>query len=296
MDFKETMLNKRLWTACITPFDSSGTEVDYTSLEKLLRLQAKSELGVVLFGSTGEGLSLSDQEKRKILQFVIDLKLDLPIICGVSSHNLPQALEWIDFCNNFPIAGYLIPTPLYTKPGVIGQTLWFEKLLDKALHKVMLYNIPSRTGVKLYTETVKNLKDNDKVTAIKECSGTFETMMEYQIAAPEIKIFCGDDGLLPSMMLAGAFGLVSVASNVWPKETKSYFDACYGRQSLKTVDLAVWWQATKALFSATNPIPLKALMLDAGLIEHATVRLPLSVEDFKNLHELHELHKQIITL
>ena len=146
-----------LYTALITPFDISGENIDYKSLENLVRMQEHAQNGIVLLGSTGEGLSLCDHERRKLVEFVISLKPRTQILVGVPSFNLPAALSWLDFCRNLPLDGYLMATPMYTKPGALGQSAWFEKLLNHAAHKVMLYNIPGRSGVKLHPEAVKHL-------------------------------------------------------------------------------------------------------------------------------------------
>ncbi len=215
-----------LWTACVTPFSYNGDSIDYNSLQRLLTIQAEAENGVVLLGSTGESLSLTDSEKRTLVEFVCKLKLSTKIIIGVPGVNLYQTLEWLDFCKDMPIHGYLITTPIYAKPGIMGQTLWFEKLLEKAHVPAMFYNIPSRAGVSLHTETVRNLSSHKKFWAIKDSSGTVGTLAQYKKVAPNIEVFCGDDNMMPDMAAKGATGLVSVASNVWPHVAHKYVKQC----------------------------------------------------------------------
>lgn len=270
------MLQQILWTACVTPFIIDGSAVDYNNLENLLRLQAEAGNGVVLLGSTGEALSLTDQERKKIVEFACQLNLPLPILVGVPSHNLYAALDWLDFCRSLPLAGYLMTTPIYTKPGIIGQTKWFETLLNKAAHPAMLYNIPSRAAVRLYTEVIANLKDHPNLKAIKDCSGTPDSALEYKLAAPAVAVYCGDDYMMPATAAVGATGLVSIAANVWPKQTRQYVQRCLQGDY---ADAKIWWQTGKALFSASNPIPVKALMKDVQLLNSDAVRLPLSLED-----------------
>ncbi|WP_341808593.1 4-hydroxy-tetrahydrodipicolinate synthase [Wolbachia endosymbiont (group E) of Neria commutata] len=280
-----------LWTACVTPFSHNGDSIDYKSLKHLLIMQAEASNGVVLLGSTGEGLSLIESEKRSLVEFVCKLKLNTKIIVGVPGVNLYQTLEWLDFCKDMPIHGYLMTTPIYTKPGIIGQTLWFEKLLEKSHLPAMLYNIPSRAGVNLHSETVRNLSNHDKFWAIKDSSGTIDTLIEYKKIASNIEVFCGDDSMMPAMSAMGASGLVSVASNLWPHEVHKYAKKCLSGESWET---NVWLKAFKALFTASNPIPVKALLHDIGFIEHNTVRLPLSTQDLLSLDGLKEA-SQIIS-
>lgn len=284
------MLEQILWTASITPFDANGSKIDYESLDRLLHLQAEAGNGIVLLGSTGEGLSLTDQEKQEILKFACQLNLNTQIIVGVPSHNLQAALDWLEFCNDLPIQGYLLTTPIYTKPGVMGQTCWFEKLLNKASHPGMLYNIPGRAGVPLHPEAVGNLQHHDNFVALKDSSGTVESVVGYKIAAPDVEVYCGDDYMMPAMASEGAVGLVSIASNAWPSATRRYVEYSLKGGKIKS---KVWWQACKSLFTASNPIPIKALMKDAGLINHDTVRLPLSQGDLPSRQTLLAYHETI---
>lgn len=280
-----------LWTACVTPFNYNGNSIDYSSLQRLLTIQAEAENGVMLLGSTGESLSLTDSEKRTLVEFVCKLKLSTKIIIGVPGVSLYQILEWLDFCRGMPIHGYLMTTPIYAKPGIMGQTLWFQKLLEKAHVPAMFYNIPSRAGVSLHAETVRNLSSHEKFWAIKDSSGTVDTLAQYKEVAPNIEVFCGDDNMISDMAAYGAAGLVSVASNVWPHVAHEYVKQCLSGENSQS---DVSQQACKALFIASNPIPTKALLHDIGLIEHQTVRLPLSTEDLPSIEKLRQANKMIL--
>ncbi|MGL9717759.1 MAG: 4-hydroxy-tetrahydrodipicolinate synthase [Wolbachia sp.] len=301
------LLSTFLWTACVTPFNYSGDSIDYRSLQRLLTMQAEAGNGVVLLGSTGEGISLTDSEKRTLVELVCKLELNTKIMVGVPGVNLHQALKWLDFCKDMPIHGYLMTTPIYTKPGIMGQTLWFEKLLEIAHVPAMLYNIPSRAGVNLHVETVRNLSSHEKFWAIKDSSGTVDTLVEYKKVAPDIEVFCGDDNVILDMAACGATGLVSVASNIWPHVAHEYVKQCLlsfqhmtleskKKTTAQTVEddakssTNVWQQACKALFIASNPIPTKALLHDIGLIEHKTVRLPLSTQDLPSVETLRQVN------
>jgi 4-hydroxy-tetrahydrodipicolinate synthase len=256
-------------------------------LQRLLTIQAEAENGVVLLGSTGESLSLTDSEKRTLVEFVCKLKLSTKIIIGVPGVSLYQTLEWLDFCKDMPIHGYLMTTPIYAKPGIMGQTLWFEKLLEKAHVPAMLYNIPSRAGIDLHAETVRNLSSHEKFWAIKDSSGTVDTLAQYKKVAPNIEVFCGDDNMIFDMAAYGVAGLISVASNVWSHVAHKYVKQCLSGENAQS---NVWQQACKALFTASNPIPTKALLHDIGLIAHKTVRLPLSTEDLPSVETLRQVN------
>ena len=285
------MLKQILWTACVTPLNADSNQIDYKSLENCLRLQENNNNGILLLGSTGEGLSLTNNERQELLQFACNLKLNSQIIVGIPSHNLYAATEWLEFCKDLPIQGYLMTTPIYTKPGVIGQTKWFENLLNKVDRPAMLYNIPSRAGIRLHYETVKNLQQHHNFVSIKDSSGTVENIVEYQTAAPNIAVYCGDDYMMPALTAEGSVGLVSVVSNVWPAATRRYVEHCLTGGKIKS---KVWWKACKALSVTSNPVPIKALMHATKIIAHDTVRLPLSSDDLPTHKTFLDHHKAMM--
>lgn len=262
-----------LWTALITPFDQQG-DVDFESLEKIARQQAKAQNGILLLGSTGEGLALSNDEKRTIVNFVCDLNLPTTIMVAVGGFDLQEQIRWVEECNNKNIDAYLLATPLYAKPGVMGQTAWFESLLDAASKPCMLYNVPSRSGAEIPVETLERLQSHVNCWALKEASGDLNTFLTYHLRCPEVAIFSGEDAMLPHLVSAGAQGLVSVCANAWPEATKRYVElALCGRHDGL---FPVWQQAVDSLFSVANPIPVKVLMNINGDIDGKTLRAPLT--------------------
>jgi len=283
------MQDQILWTALVTPF-TTDNQIDYPALEKLLKRQEEVGNGVILFGSTGESLSISNEERQGILKHVLSMNLHIPIMVGVPSYNMVEALNWVNFCANFKVSSYLLTTPIYTKPGVKGQTEWFKKIMDEINAPAMLYNIPGRAAIRLHPEVLKNLQDHKNFWAIKDSSGTVDSVFEYNEAAPKIKIFCGDDYMMPAMAIEGAVGLISVVSNVWPNATRLYVKKCLANQQLPT---KVWWRACKALFTASNPIPTKAFLAHLGLIE-PVIRLPLSLDDLPSLEPIQKIHQEIL--
>lgn len=280
----------KLWTAIVTPFTEDMQQIDYASFLLLLKEQESAGNGVILLGSTGEGLSLSNQERKDFVRFACEQNLSIPLMVGVPSYNLETALDWIEFANSQKISGYLLTTPIYTKPGVEGQIAWFKQLLDKSKHQCMLYNIPSRAGVKLHSEVVKNLASHPNFYAIKDSGGQIETIVEYKLSAPDIMVYCGDDNMLPAYAAEAASGLISVASNIWPLAVKKYVDQALER---KIFHDKIWWKVCKALFAASNPIPVKVLLAKLGKIKSASLRLPLSSADLKSAEELLEVNELV---
>lgn len=275
--------NYNLWTALVTPL-TPGLNVDYSSLENLVKEQDSAGNGLLILGSTGEALNLGLETRKKIVQFVINLKLKSPIMIGVGGHDLAAQLSWCEWLEEQnTIQAYLMCTPIYSKPGDHGQYEWFKVLMDKVTKPVMLYNVPGRAAKELSFKAVEKLKDHKNFWAIKEASGSAAKMKNYFIACGNGKVFCGDDALLPEFVDAGSCGLVSVASNTWPKETNLFVQKCLN----KTItEKGLWSDAANSLFIASNPVPAKALLAAEGRINHDTMMPPLSRRDLTDLETL----------
>ncbi len=273
-----------LFTACVTPFSKQGS-IDFASLERLLFSQEKAKNGVVLLGSTGESAALTLKERQEVISFVCSLDLDIPIVVGVPGHSLHEALSWMQFCHDFPLDGFLLTSPIYSKPGVKGQIAWFTRLLEESLFPAILYNIPSRAGTPLYQETVKELVGHPRLWGVKDSGGNLAESQKYAEDS-RVTVFCGDDGLWPDMRNYGAQGLISVLSNAWPFAVKLLVEA---RQAEST--LAIWKEATSLLGLATNPIVIKIILTHLRCLVSSQVRLPLSLEDFQE-HD----HRNVISV
>jgi 4-hydroxy-tetrahydrodipicolinate synthase len=277
------MRNMTLWTALITPFNDDG-EIQFSELEKLLHRQNEAGNGILLIGSTGEGLALSEHEKRMLIKFAREQQLDVPVMAGVGGFRLKDQLAWIDYCNGQEIDAFLPVAPLYAKPGEKGVEEWFRAILNAADKPCMIYNIPSRTGVKITPSVLERLSGHQNFWAVKEASGSIADYQEFRQQLPDLPLFSGDDALLPYFAAIGSSGLVSVASNVWPKAVKKYTELCLSR---KTDGLfPVWKLAAEALFSAPNPIPVKVLLQKKGLIESAALRAPLTSDELESSDHL----------
>lgn len=284
------MIETKLWTALITPMKSDGG-IDFKSLERLVRIQEKAGNGILLIGSTGEGLALSEDEKRQVLDYVSSLNPKVPLMAGVGGMNITLQEKWIEYCHSLSIDAFLLVTPLYAKPGPKGQVAWFTRLLDKAEKPCMVYNIPSRTGIELTPEIVDELKDHPNFWSIKEASGNLSDYREFRRYAPEIPLFSGDDAMLAFFQPAGCAGLVSVASNVWPEATNLYVEKCLAGDTGSLFPL--WKRAVDALFSASNPIPAKRLLHHKGEITSPALRLPLVETELDDDSELVKIDKEI---
>lgn len=271
-----------LWTALITPFTDEG-EVNYDDLLGLLKTQEKANNGILILGSTGEALNIDLQTRKQIVDFCCEQELSVPLMVGIGGIMLKETKAWIEWLNDRAIHSLLLVTPLYAKPGHKGQTAWFKTLLDAAQVPCVLYNIPGRTAVSLNFDTVSDMLHHPNFLGIKEASGDVDTFKSYCRAAPGKLMYCGDDGLMPEFARAGALGLISVASNVWPEATHLYVN-----QTLTGafVDLGLWKRASSALMKVSNPVPVKCLMHHKGMISSAYLQLPLHADELDDLDAL----------
>lgn len=261
-----------LWTALVTPFAECGA-IDFASLSRIAREQAAAGNALLVLGSTGEALSLNTEQQFSIVQFVVELKLNVPIMVGVGGSQLLQQLDWIERCNQLAIDAYLLGAPLYAKPGPVGQEQWFNALLNASEKPCMLYNVPSRSGISLAVSALSNLQEHPNCWALKEASGQVAQFLIYRNACPKLQLFSGEDALMPELAEVGAAGLVSVAANVWPEATQLYVNQCLSKQ---IAEVTQWHDAILALFTVSNPIPVKILMHENGDIDTPVLQLPLT--------------------
>ena len=162
--------------------------------------------------------------------------------------------------------------------------------MDNVTKPVMLYNIPGRTGISLPIETIKMLEHHPNLWAIKEASGSSKDFSEYVKSNTDIMIYSGDDAMLPTYAPLGAKGLVSVSANIWPSATHEYVIQTLNG-TLK--DQALWAQCSNTLFKASNPIPVKRIMFEKGIIKSAKLRLPLIDNDLEDVSALLDADKKI---
>lgn len=278
-----TLHHTILWTALITPLLDDG-QIDFPSLKQLAISQSDAGNGIVLLGSTGEGLALTSQEQVKIVEFVCQLSLSAPLMVAVGGYQLTEQINWITACNKLPISAYLLGSPIYSKPGVIGQTQWFSALLDAANFPCMLYNVPSRSGVSIAIETLQAVQNHQHCWALKEASGDLNQVLAYRQYCPDIALYSGEDAMMPYLAQAGVKGLVSVCSNVWPAATHQYVELSLAGETKGLFPL--WQNAVDELFQVASPIPVKVLMHQNKMINTPFLRAPLTHLELNDCNSL----------
>ena len=266
---------KGLGTALITPFKADGS-VDYEALKRLLDTQLTGLVDyIVVLGTTGEAATLTADEKREVRQFIVKYVNDrLPLVLGVGGNNTAQVITDLKAMHNELILDYtaiLSVCPYYNKPNQEGLYQHFYKVAEASPIPVILYNVPGRTGVNLLPETVMRIYEAhpDKIIGIKEASGNLEQIKHLiDLANSKLLVISGDDGIACEVMEAGGAGLISVASNAFPEDFRTIV---HKKDQAKQ---AQYDQMVKLLFKEGNPVGIKAVLAQKGIIQNY-LRLPL---------------------
>ena len=263
-------------TAIVTPLTEKG--VDYPAFEKLLNWQVEQGIdALVICGTTGEGSTLSDKEHREVLKFAIDVVGGrVPMIAGTGSNDVAYAISLTTYACQIGYDAMLLVTPYYNKTTQKGLVATFTAIADASTKPVILYNVPSRTGVNIEPATYAKLADHPMICAIKEANGNISKIVETAaLVGDKLDIYSGNDDQIVPILACGGKGVISVLSNVVPKETslicKKFFDGdVAGAMEMQKKYLPL----TNALFCEVNPIPAKAAMAAMGFCENY-LRLPL---------------------
>lgn len=263
-----------LITALATPFNKDGS-VDYTRFEALIEEQIEAKVdGVVPVGTSGESPTLSMYEHGKVIEFVTEkVNHRAKVIAGTGANSTSEAIHLTKEAIAMGVDGTLQVCPYYNKPNQEGLYKHFMAVADLGL-PVVLYNVPGRSGKEIAVETIVRLADHPKVVAVKEAAGSV-TRVSAILDLCDITVLSGDDMLAVPMISVGAKGVISVASNVMPKEvgemTHAAMDGDYARATAIHKRL---YRLFRDLFIDTNPIPVKAALAMMGKIEEV-YRLPL---------------------
>jgi len=266
-----------IFTALVTPFFKG--EFDKVSMGRLLERQMEAGVaGVVVCGTTGETPTLTAEEYEKVVGFVVaEAKGKLIVIAGSGTNSTKTTIERCKVARDLGVDALLVVTPYYNKPTQEGLFAHFAEVAKAVNLPVLIYNVPSRTGVSIAPDTVSRLAQLSGIAGIKEASGSVDAVREIVRKAPEsFSCLSGDDALALPSFAVGAVGVVSVASNVVPEHMVRLWEL-WKAGDTKNARILDWKLAPlyKALFIETNPIPCKAALAMKGIIRSEEVRLPL---------------------
>ena len=265
-------------TAIVTPFDEKG-EIDEKSLRNLVDFQIKNGIdGIVPCGTTGESPTLDHEEHLNVLKMVVEAANGkVPVIAGAGSYSTKEAIEKTKKAADLGADASLQVCPYYNKPTQEGLYRHFSAIAEAADIPMVIYNIQGRTGVNLETATLAKLaKEHSSIIAVKEASGNIAQMMEVISLLPkEFDVLSGDDNLALPLMSVGGKGVISVASNIIPKQMHDLTEFALSGQFEKAQKLHYeMLPLFKGIFIETNPIPIKAALAMKGMIKES-YRLPM---------------------
>ena len=266
---------KGLGTALITPFTKDG-KIDYDSLGQLIEHQVSGGTDyLVILGTTSEVPTLTHKEQDEIIAYVVkQVAGRMPLVLGIGGNSTAAVVERIEELKDTLVAhfaGILSVTPYYNRPQQEGLYLHFSAVAEASPVPVILYNVPKRTGVNLLPETTRRIYDAHpgKIMGIKEACNSVEQFTEtVNIANGDFAVISGDDDLAYEMMKAGGDGLISVASNAWPKEMKKIV------QDKDAMMQSKMGHRIHLLFVEGNPSGIKTVLSEMGMIENV-LRLPM---------------------
>ena len=264
-------------TALVTPMNTDGS-VDYKSLDKLVDWQIKEGVSaLVACGTTGEASTLTDEEHRNVIRHVVE-KADkrVPVIAGTGSNDLDYALSLTKYACEAGADAVLTVTPYYNKATQAGLVQMFTRLAEESTAPVILYNVPTRTGVNIEPTTYKALCDHENIIAIKEANGNISKIVEtMSYVNGKLDLYSGNDDQIVPIMSLGGLGVISVLSNVVPQETHDICRYALDGDFKKASELQLkYLPLVDALFSDVNPIPVKEALNIMGY-DVGECRLPL---------------------
>lgn len=273
--------------AIITPFTNQG--INYPKLEELLEWHISEGTDAILIcGTTGEATTMSDEEKKEAIKFTVNIvNKRIPVIAGTGSNNTKHSIEMSKYAESVDVDALLVITPYYNKTSNLGLIKHFEAINNEVKTPIILYNVPSRTGMNINPYQLKELSKLSNVLAIKEASGDISQIVKMKaLCGDAIDIYSGNDDQIIPIMSIGGIGVISVAANIIPNTLhtlcKSYLDG-NTKEALKiqleTINLI------NMLFIETNPIPVKVALNLMGK-NVGPLRLPLYEMDKYNEEKL----------
>jgi len=280
-------------TAIITPLNENG--IDFDKFAKLIDWQIEEGINaIVVCGTTGESSTLTDEEHRAAIKFAVDhIAGRVPVIAGTGSNDAAYAIDLTKYACEAGADAMLVVTPYYNKATQNGLIQLFTAIADASTKPIILYNVPSRTGVNIAPSTCKALAEHPNICAIKEASGNISQIAEIaSLVGDKMDIYSGNDDQIVPIMSLGGKGVISVLSNVMPKKSVEICDSFFAGDVEKSRKIQLeLLPLINALFSEVNPIPVKAAMAAMGWCENY-LRLPLTPMEKNNEEKLLGLMKE----
>lgn len=273
--------------ALITPFKDG--KVNYEKMGELIEWHIANKTdSIIVCGTTGESATMTDEERKTTIKFVVDkVNKRIPVIAGSGSNNTAYSIELSKYCQGIGVDGLLIVTPYYNKTTQDGLIKHYTTIANSVDLPIILYNVPGRTGVNIKPSTVEKLSKVENIVAIKEASGDISQVAEIaRLCGEDFAIYSGNDDQIVPILSLGGSGVISVLANILPKETHDIVEKYLSGDVVESRNLQLGVNdLVSSLFIEVNPIPVKAAMNLMGM-EAGELRLPLIDISKQNLEIL----------
>jgi 4-hydroxy-tetrahydrodipicolinate synthase len=272
--------------AIVTPFKNG--KIDFKKLEELLEWHISSGTdAIIICGTTGEASTMSLQEKKEAIKFTVDIvNKRIPVIAGTGSNNTAASKELSSWAESIGTDGLLLITPYYNKTTQKGLILHYKEICNSVSIPVIVYNVPSRTGMNVEPRTLLELCKIENIVAIKEASGNIAQIAKMMhLCGDKIDLYSGNDDQIVPLLSLGGSGVISVAANILPTVFHDICSLYFEGKTEESAKLQLKYiPLLDALFIETNPIPIKTAMNLMGL-DAGQLRLPLCEmsEENKNI-------------
>jgi 4-hydroxy-tetrahydrodipicolinate synthase len=286
---------KGAMTAMITPFKNG--KLDEEQYAKLIKRQIENRIDVVVpVGTTGESATLSHEEHRRCIEISVDVckGTNVKVMAGAGSNATHEAIGLAAFAQEHGADGILSVTPYYNKPMQEGLYQHYKALASAVEIPVLLYNVPGRTGCDLLPETIYRLfAECPNIYGVKEATGSIERCVDLLANEPLLSVICGEDAINYPILSNGGNGVISVTSNLMPDMIADLTHAALDEDFHKAKKINdKLYRMNKVLFCESNPIPIKAAMYIAGLIDTLEYRLPLTPPSLENMKRIENVINQ----
>lgn len=286
----KTPIFKGSCTAIVTPFSENG--IDYDKMKELIEFQYDNNTeALVVCGTTGENATMTQYEQEELIDFTCKTNDGrMKIIAGIGSNDTEKALKNAKNAKHYGADGVLMVTPYYNKSTQKGLVEHFSYVADRVDIPMILYNVPSRTGIGINADTYLELSKHPNINGIKEASGDFTLVAKTrEKCGDDLFIWSGNDDNTVAMMSLGAIGVISVASNIVPGVVSKICRLCLDGKIKEASELFLRYNSLfTGLFIETNPIPIKTAMNLAGF-NVGKLRLPLTAMSEDNLKKLTDI-------
>jgi 4-hydroxy-tetrahydrodipicolinate synthase len=278
--------------AIVTPFSKDG--IDFPKLKELIEWHIESGTdAIIVCGTTGEASTMTETERKETIKFTVDtVNKRIPVIAGTGSNNTMASVKMSIYAESVGVDGLLVINPYYNKTSAKGLIAHFKAIAEAVKTPIVVYNVPSRTGMNISPKALRELCQLDNIVAVKEASGNISQIAEIKyLCGDKLDIYSGNDNEILPTLAIGGLGIISVIANIVPKDVHDICELFFNGEIkasqelfLKTIPL------TNACFCETNPIPIKTALNLMGK-SVGNLRLPLVDMDDNNLETLKETLK-----